>query len=171
MVVMAVILVGLHSAGGGAVGASGVQGLPPAKATIIARQNQAMATAQAQHPVKTGGYNPPPAVPTATLTAGIFQTHQGPFSNSTFSVEDMYRGPVGSQWEVVFAGTAWTNFPSSGVGALRVYSLTGGLIGVFVAPDHSIYIEITGISETTLQLKSDKSATLSFNLATNTFGE
>jgi hypothetical protein len=144
--------------------------LPSAKATVLARQAQAIATARARHPTKPANVSPPAPEPTATLTAGIFPTHQGPFSNSTFSVEDMYRGPVGSQWEIVFAGTAWTDYPTEGVGALRVYTITGDLIGAFNAPDHSSYLDITGIRGTTLQLQSDKSSSLTFDLATNLFG-
>src|SRR6185312_2386057 len=67
--------------------------LPPAKATFMARTS-ATARAGAGTPAPKLPYAPPAAQPTATLTAGIFQEHQGPFSNSDFSIDDEYQGPV-----------------------------------------------------------------------------
>ncbi len=44
---------------------------------------------------------PPQAAP--TLQAGIADMHQGPFG-SLFGVENFWQGPVGSKWELVYAG-------------------------------------------------------------------
>lgn len=167
-VICALALVGVIQAAGGLPGVQSP--LPPAKATVVARSDQAIATARARHPTKPAHVTPPPAAPTPTLTAGIIQTHQGPFPNTAFSVANMYRGPVSARWEVVFAGTAWTTFPAVGSGALRVYTITGDLISVFPAPDSSTTLRITGVTGAILRLQSDTGAALSFNLETNTFG-
>lgn len=131
-------------------------GIAQEKATIVAQGTVIAATGQAQ---------PAPTYPT-----GIFQTHQSPVGNSVFSVMTEYEGPLGSQWVFVFAGTAWTNFPNTGVGALMVYTSTQGHVGTFDAPDGSSWLKITAINGSVLQLQSDKSASLTFDLATNTFG-
>ena len=160
-------VVGVIQAAGGLPGVQ--SSLPPAKATVLARSQQAIATAQARHPTKPAHPTPPADAPTPTLTAGIIQAHQGPFPNTEFSVANMYRGPVGGRWEIVFAGTAWTTFPTAGSGALRIYTISGDLIGVFAAPGGSTTLRITGVTGAILRLQSGTSATLSFNLATNTF--
>lgn len=126
------------------------------KATLAAQSTMQAATTQAQ--------------PTPTYPTGIFQTHQSPVGNSTFSVMTEYEGPLGGQWVFVFAGTAWANFPNTGVGALMVYTSDKGHIGTFDAPDHSKWLNITAINGTVLQLRSDKSGSLTFDLATDTFG-
>lgn len=144
--------------------------LPPAKATILARSQQALATAQAapRAPKTTTGISPT-AAPTATLTAGITDESQGPFSNSDFSIYDVYRGPVNGRWVVIYAGTSWINFPKDGLGALRVYTIDGGFTGTFDAPDGSGDLNITGVSGTMLQITSDKGTHLTFDMATDTW--
>lgn len=144
--------------------------LPPAKATILARSQQALATAQAgpQAP-KSTNVAPARAQPTATFTTGITDENQGPFSNSDFSIDDVYRGQVNGHWVVIYAGTAWTTFPTEGVGALRVYDLDAGF-GIFDAPDGSGDLKITAVSGTTLQIVSNKGTQLTFDMVTNTFG-
>jgi hypothetical protein len=145
--------------------------LPPAKATLLARSQQAIATARAKpNGSKPTNVAPPRVQPTATFTSGIFQEHQGPFSNSDFSIDDVYRGQVNGHWVVIYAGTTWTNFPNQGVGALRVYTVDAGLIGTFNTPDGSSNLNITGISGTTLRVVSNKGAQLTFNMVTDTFG-
>lgn len=145
--------------------------LPPAKATILARSQQALATAQAgpQAPKYTN-VAPGRAQPTATFTTGITDENQGPFSNSDFSIDDVYRGQVNGHWVVIYAGTAWTNFPTEGVGALRVYNLDVGYAGVFDTPDGSSDLKITAVSGTTLQIVSNKGTHLTFDMVTDTFG-
>src|SRR6185312_11132086 len=115
-------------------------------------------------------YVPLPAQPTATFTTGITQEHEGPFSNSDFSIDDDYRGLVNGHWVVIYAGTAWINFPKVGNGALRVYTVDVGFTGVFDAPDGSSNLNITGVSGTALQLVSDTGTHLTFDMATDTFG-
>ncbi len=165
-------LIEIILAHGGVVGpaADSTPPLPPAKATIFARSQQAIATARAGTPAPKLPYAPPAAQPTATLTTGIFQEQEGPFSNSDFSIHDEYQGPVDGHWVVIYAGTAWTNFPTTGVGALRVYTVGVRFVGVFDAPDGSGDLNITGVSGTTLQIVSDKGTHLTFDMATDTFG-
>ncbi|HLJ81356.1 MAG TPA: hypothetical protein VKT52_07725 [Ktedonobacterales bacterium] len=127
------------------------------KATIVARDS---ATLTAM---------PPSTQPTPTYPTGIFQTHQSPVGNSIFSVMTEYEGPLGSQWVFVYAGTAWTDFPNTGNGALMVYITNKGH-STFDAPDGSSWLNITAINGTVLQLQSDKSKSLTFDLATDTFG-
>lgn len=144
--------------------------LPPAKATLLARSQQAIATAQAapQTPKPTN-VTSSADVPTATLTAGITYEHQGPFSNSDFSIDDVYRGQVNGQWVIIYAGTAWINFPTKGVGALKIYNLDGGFSGVLDTTDGSDNLKIIGVSGTTLQITSDKGTHLTFDMATDTW--
>lgn len=144
--------------------------LPPAKATLLARSQQAIATARAKPSTpKSTNVMPPRAQPTATFTTGITYENQGPFSNSTFSIHDVYRGQVNGHWVVIYAGTAWTNFPNQGVGALRVYNLDVGYAGIFDTPDGSGDLQITGVSGTTLQVVSNKGTHLTFDMVTDTF--
>jgi hypothetical protein len=161
----------IHAQGGFSPATGSVPPLPSAKATVLARSQQALATAQAapRAPKTTTGI-PPTAAPTATLTAGITYEKQGPFSNSDFSIYDVYRGPVTGRWVVVYAGTSWINFPKDGLGALRVYTIDGGFTGTFDAPDGSGDLNITGVSGATLQITSDKGTQLTFDMATDTWG-
>jgi hypothetical protein len=59
------------------------------------------------------------------------------------------------------------------VGAIRVstFSNTAGyqLVGIFDATDGSTGLDIIGINGTVLRLMSDRTASLGFDLTTNTF--
>jgi hypothetical protein len=112
------------------------------------------------------------AAATPTLTSGIF-AHPGhvPFTAAEFSPTSLYRGQVGSRWEFVYAGEAWTNAAAKqGNGALRIYDSHQTLLGVFTAPGAAQSLTISSVHGNIVTLASDTGATLTFNLATDTFG-
>lgn len=147
--------------------------LPPAKATGFARVAQTEAAMKTQVPAATKGSQAPqaPEALTPTFTSAIiYYDGQDKFPN--FNTNDMYRGQVNGTWEFVYVGSDTTT-SASGVGAVRIetFSNAGGnqLVGVFDAPDHSTGLDITGITGNVLRIKSDKTASFGFDLATNTF--
>lgn len=146
--------------------------LPPAKATLLARDDATSAAARAKnpHPVKPP-YSPPVEVPTPTFTSGVYYNF-GQAKIPTFDTNDMYRGQVKGMWEFVYVGSDIANSPT-GIGAVRVYTFSNAkgeqLVGIFDATDGSTGLDITGINRNILRLKSDKTASLGFDLTTNTF--
>lgn len=155
-------------------GASSLGPIPSAKATIIAQSNHHTATSPRAPKSSTVTVPMIPGAATSSVIptpqTGIAVVHQGPFANSTFSPMDQYIGPVNGQFEVVFAGTAWTNYEAKqGQGALRVYDNSAKLLGVYYAPDGSRWLQINSVQGTVLSLSSNKSALLQFNLATHAF--
>ena len=100
----------------------------------------------------------------------IFQTHQGPLPNSQFSVNNAYVGPVGSQWVIVYAGTLWTSYPSTGIGALAIYDqATLKPIATVKATDGASSLTLISAQGTLLTVKTNTGATLTFNLTTDAF--
>lgn len=143
--------------------------IPSAKATIIARAHNAGSSIPPADKTKTPPFansNPPVATP----PTGIFVTHQGPFANSSFAPVNVYVGQYKGQPITVYAGTKWTNYEThQGQGALLVFTTNAHLLGEFVAPDNSTWLQIESVQGDSLLLKSDKSATLTFSLATMSF--
>jgi hypothetical protein len=113
-----------------------------------------------------------PAAATPTLTSGIVaHPSHVPFSTTEFSSTTLYRGQVGSRWEFVYAGEAWSNAAAKqGSGALRIYDSHQTLLGVFTAPGATQSLTISGVHGEIVTLASDSGAMLTFNLATDTFG-
>lgn len=110
---------------------------------------------------------------TPTLTAGVF-AHPGqtPFAADVFSAHSLYQGQVGSQWLYVYAGETWTNYVTrQGHGGLRVYNSDKHLLGVYAAPAAAQWLTIASAHGSVLTLTSDSGATLTFNLATGTYGK
>lgn len=173
VLLLVVTFIGISQASRLGVQGAGAPQLPPAKATLLARGDATMAAARTQAAGRPKQYYPPPpAVPTATMTAKIIQ-YAGQTKIPGFWVQDLYLGPVNGVWEVVYTGADTANV-TTGVGAIRVetYSITTGpqqLVGVFDAPDHSTYISITDIEGNILRIKSDKTASFGFDLTTNTY--
>lgn len=112
------------------------------------------------------------SAPTATLPTGIVaHPGQGPFTADQFSATTLYRGWVGSRWVNVYAGEAWTNAAAKqGKGALRVYDSQMRLTGVYTAPGATKWLKIKSAQGSALSLTTNTGATLTFDLATNTFG-
>ena len=113
------------------------------------------------------------AAPTPTFTTGIFPALQDKFA--TFYGSEGYEGQINGTWEIVRPGTEWptpvADYSSpGGYGAVRVYNaISLQLIGDFPAPDHSTWLDITAVKGDVLWLKSDKTASLGFDMTTNTF--
>jgi hypothetical protein len=137
--------------------------LPPYKATTIARVNATFSatwTAEA-------------AEPTPTFTTGVFGALQDKFAS--FYGFNAYEGQINGRWEIVRPGTEWPTPVSDystpgGYGAVQVYdAISHQLIGDFRAPDHSAWLVITSVKGTMLRLKSDMTASLGFDMATDTF--
>ena len=169
VLLIAIAFIGISQASW--LGAAGPQ-LPPAKATLLAKGDATLAAARAKNagqPKKL--YPTPVAMPTETFTAEIIY-YDGQAKVTNFRVQDMYRGPVNGTWEFVYTGSDTANV-AAGVGAVRVLTFSNAngyqLVGIFDAPDNSTYIGITGIEGNVLRIKSDKTASLGFDLTTNTF--
>src|SRR5690348_11678231 len=137
--------------------------LPPYKATTIARLNATFSatwTAEA-------------AEPTATFTTGVFYALQDKFA--TFYGLNAYEGEINGRWEIIRPGTEWPAPVSDysapgGYSAVQVYdAISHQLIGDYRAPDHSTSLVITSVKGDVLRLTSDKTASLGFDMATNTF--
>jgi hypothetical protein len=113
------------------------------------------------------------AAPTPTFTTGIFPALQDKFAS--FYGSEGYEGQINGVWELVRPGTEWPAPVSDysapgGYGAVRVNNaISHQLIGDFPAPDHSTWLVITAVNGDVLWLKSDKTASLGFDMATNTF--
>lgn len=81
-------------------------------------------------------------------------------------------------WEIIRAGTEWpapvADYSApGGYGAIEIYNADNTtheyLIGNYPAPDHSTWLVITAVQGNVLRLKSDKTASLGFDMATDTF--
>ena len=153
--------------------------IPPGKQKILDQQQQKMATARAKPgPPKQTHPTPPPAQPAPQRQAGIVDTHEGPFPSSQFIVRNGWQGPVGSNWELVYAGVRMNPTDmSQGPGALRIYTetvtATGGFdvnyVGIYVAPNNESPLTITAVNGSLMQLRTDTGKTLTFNLQTNQY--
>lgn len=137
--------------------------LPPYKATTIARMQATFSatwTAEA-------------AEPTATFTTGVFGALQDKFAS--FYGLNAYKGEINGRWEIVRPGTEWptpvTDYSApGGYGVVQVYdAISHQLIGDYRAPDHSTWLVITTVKGDVLRLKSDKTVSLGFDMATDTF--
>ena len=173
VVAVAVLVVGVGVAL--AAGSAAPAGWPAAKARLAAQQQQALALARS-HPrpkLPAAGLapasQPPPRPP-----AGIVAMQQGPFPATTFTVRDVWQGPVGADWVLAYAGA--TPGSSGGPptrGALRLYGETADLhlvpIGTFPAAAGTGPLTITGATGTLLRLRTDSGTTLSFNLGTHQY--
>lgn len=137
--------------------------LPPDKATVIARIDatySATWTAEA-------------AAPTPTFTTGIFPALQDKYPD--FYGANAYKGEINGRWEIVRPGTEWATPPvgytaPGGYGAVRVFdAISLQLIGDYRAPDHSTWLDIVGVKGDVLELRSDKTKSFGFDMATDTF--
>ncbi len=106
------------------------------------------------------------------LTPGIVALPvHAPFSAAEFSATTLYQGRVGSQWVYVYAGEAWTDAAAhQGAGALRIYDSHQTLLGVYTAPGATSSLTITSVHGAVVSLTTNTGATLTFSLATDTFG-
>lgn len=176
-VVLLLMIVGTVRIMQGAQAASaGPSAWPPAKATMLAQEEQQMAQARA-HPHPKPSYTPPlPQTPTVRQ-AGIIDTHQGPFPAAQFTVRNFWQGLVGKDWELVYAGAKVNSDGSMGPGALVLYNETinhlGGfdlkVIGTYPAPNATTALTITAVNGNIMQLSTDTGNVLIFNLQTDQY--
>lgn len=148
---------------------------PPAKAAILQREQNAVATAQAQPhaPKNPNDVAAVASTPHPTETAGITNSQSaGPFSACKLLVQNMWQGPVNDRWEVVYAGAthhdlAACNDPQ---GALAIFDRnTAAQIGWYTAPTGVKSLTIIAVNGDVMTLRTDAGATLTFNLATDKF--
>lgn len=152
---------------------SWINSLPPAKATVMAHDVSAAATARALHPTKPTpvATNAQDAGPTPTLTTEFFPVPGSPFGNTIFSTDQGWRGWAGSTWIYVYAGTKWTNYAEGqGRGALWIEDANDQKIGLFYAPDGSTVASMVSVKGAFMTIKTDQSASLTFNLVSHTWG-
>lgn len=152
--------------------------LPPGKEKLLELDQQEIATARAHPKPKPTHPTPPPPQSAPQRQAGITDMHEGPFPSSEFIVRNFWEGPVGSNWELVYAGASANSLNQNlGPGGLRIYTetvtATGGLddnyVGMYPAPNNQSPLTITAVNGTLMQLRTDTGNTLTFNLQTNQY--
>lgn len=93
-------------------------------------------------------------------------------------MRNFWQGPVGSNWELVYAGSRTKNLMNmSGLGALKIFTETvtaiGGFdveeVGTYIAPNNQSPLTITAVNGTLMQLRTDTGQTLTFNLQTKQY--
>lgn len=104
-----------------------------------------------------------------TLHAGIINMQQGPFGGSLFAVNNFWQGPVGSNWELVYAGAERNPDGSVKQGALKLYTKDLTPIGTYPAPSGAGALTIIAVKGSLMQLRTDTGSTLVFNLQTNQY--
>src|SRR5437588_13133242 len=88
---------------------------------MLARLQQEMDAARA-HARPKPTPQAPPHQPDPARQAGIDNDmHQDPFSAAEFTVRNVWQGPVGTAWVLVYAGAAWDAAGGTVRGARRLY--------------------------------------------------
>ena len=154
--------------------------IPHSKLVRIEAMQAQLAKEKADHRAKPSagtGLRAAEAANPAVLQrhAGITAMRQGPFSASSFDVQNFYQGPADGTWLLVYAG-ATTN-PATGAiagGALNVYAepQVGGamsFVGIFRAPAGTGALTVVAASGDHLTLRSSRGNQLTFNLATGKY--
>ncbi len=121
---------------------------------------------------------PPPPQAAPTLQAGISNLHQS-LLGSSFALANSWQGPVGSTWELVYAGGNKDPQNNVGPGALVLFTVTANLsggfdirnIGTYTAPDGARILTIVAVNGDLMQLRTDSGGSLVFNLKTKTFSQ
>lgn len=173
--ILAAIAVLVAGVGTALAQSSATAGWPADKAQLYQHEQQALAQARL-HPrpkVPSAGLAPA-AQPAPTRQAGIIAMRQGPFPATSFLVRNVWQGPIGSEWILVYAGAERN--PTSDAqpsGALRLYTESADMhlsqIGTFLAPAGTGPLTITGVTGDVLSARSDSGAMLSFDLQTHQF--
>jgi hypothetical protein len=113
--------------------------------------------------------NHDPVLP-AARTAGVNDTmRQGPFPPGEFTVRNLYQGPVGTSWYLVYAGSTGSaaGTPTGGVRVLA-QSPDGSVrtLGTFTGPAGTPALRAESASGTVLTLAATDGQRLRFDLAT-----
>lgn len=103
-----------------AYAASRNDGVPSAKQQIV--DKEAAARASAWRAPKSALSAPRADQVQPPRQAGIVDMHQGPFSGSEFAVRNMWQGPVGGRWLLVYAGGRRGSDGRVTRGGVRVYT-------------------------------------------------
>jgi hypothetical protein len=158
-------------------------GLPPAKAALLQKEQDAVNAARAnaanqgsvQGPVSSSAPISPAPYP-----SGISDSRDGP-SPLEFLVKNAWHGPGGSEgWLAVFAGGARQHpgMDMATSAAVRVMTMNpdpnGPLnlqdVGTFVAPVNASFLTIRSVQGHILNLVTDEGKALTFDTRTNTYG-
>lgn len=162
-----------------------VAALPPAKQTVIARPRMLQAAALAG-PRPASGYHKPNPVPAAARafvtpvsgdlmrtvagTGTIVETTQGPFSASTFQVQNEWYEDTNGASIGVYAGTLGQDPSQSAVFVIVEGVIPGITSGVYDAPAKGGAVRIVGATGNTLSLRAADGTTVTFDVTTHTFG-
>ena len=140
-----------------------------------AREQEAKEKFRARH--KRGELNPGPEAPPET---GIIDSHEPPLGRKTvFRVENVWSGEVEGQWYIVYAGANTSPENGHGHPEVLVYrspttpnsSEPNTFVGAYSRPGHErTSLTITAASGGVLTLQTSTGATVSFDVATRTFG-
>jgi hypothetical protein len=103
--------------------------------------------------------------------------HQGPFPASQFSVENFWQGPVGPNWELVYAGTKMNPNGNGGLGAIAVYTeavnTLGGFnithVGTYSVSNGTRSLTIASVHGNIMQLLTNAGNILLFDLQTEKY--
>lgn len=158
-------------------------GLPPAKAALLQKEQDAVNAARANASSQSSTQVQAPAmasVAPAPYPTGISDSTDGP-PPTEFLVKNAWHGPGGSHvWLAVFAGGARQHpgMDMSTQAAVRVMSMnpdpSGPLnlqdVGTFVAPGTASSLTISGVSGNVLNLITDAGKSLTFDVTTDTYG-
>lgn len=111
-----------------------------------------------------------PAAP-AARSAGINDAmREGPFPAAQFAVHNLYQGPVGDSWYLVYAGAGRSDGTGPATGGVRVLAQSpAGVIttkGTFLAPAGTTPLRAVAVSGTVLTLAGRGGQRLSFDLST-----
>ncbi len=154
---------------------------PPAKAAILEREQNELATARAGSPApKNPNYTPPASAPQPTPVAGIEDgVHEAPFPACEFLDNNFWQGPANGQWYLVYAGSASAHISTCdhSQGTLAIFSEQIGrygdgpmtTVGWFTAPAGVRNLTITAVNGKVMTLRTNTGATLEFYLSTDRF--
>ena len=161
----------------------------PAKRTLLEREAQEVAAAQAapkppkdvakppriqrQSLPSAGQAEPQPALsplPHQAAGAGtIVESGQAPFPGSLYTFENRWYEPTGEGDLVVYAG-AERDDPAQGMVATRLIGVTPGEAALYRTPTRSGAVRIFGAERGRLSLVSSSGARLVFDVSSQTFG-
>jgi hypothetical protein len=166
----AILLVAL--AGGAIAAAAPPEKLLP-KPHGDSRVQQALASARTHPRPKTArvALAAPPSPP--ARRAGIVEMRQGPFPATDFTVRNLWRGPVGTSWLLVYAGTERGRSGAADRAAVRVFTETPDLhmtlIGTFPMRNGARALRVAGARGNVVELQTERGSKVSFDLLTHQF--
>jgi hypothetical protein len=145
--------------------------LPKAQADFAVQQTLAAARAHPRQKPGEGGR--PAPQPRPARRAGIIEMRQGPFPATEFAVRNVWQGPIGSAWLLVYAGAKRGPGGGADQAAVRVYSETPDLhmtlVGTFPVANQVGSVRIAGANGHRIELQTDNGSRVAFDLLTQQF--